>query len=75
MNLIETQQLTRRFGRTTAVQALDFNLPAGSLCALLGPNGAGKTTTLQLLLNLLAPTAGGARVLGVDVRLAGAARG
>ncbi len=71
MNLIETQQLTRRFGRTTAVQALDFNLPAGSLCALLGPNGAGKTTTLQLLLNLLAPTAGGARVLGVDVRRLG----
>ena len=71
MNIIETHNLTRRFGRTEAVHGLDFSLPAGSLCALLGPNGAGKTTTLKLLMNLLAPTAGEARVLGTDSRKLG----
>jgi ABC-2 type transport system ATP-binding protein len=71
MNIIETHQLTRRFGRTEALHGLDFTVPAGSLCALLGPNGAGKTTTLKLLMNLLSPTAGEARVLGTDTRRLG----
>ncbi len=68
MNIIETHNLTRRFGRTEAVHALDLAVPAGSVFSLLGPNGAGKTTTIKLLMNLLRPTAGGARVLGVDAR-------
>jgi ABC-2 type transport system ATP-binding protein len=68
MNLIETHQLTRRFWRTEAVHELSFAVPAGGVCALLGPNGAGKTTTLRMLVNLLRPTAGHARVLGVDTR-------
>ena len=71
MNIIETHNLTRRFGRTEALHGLDFSVPAGSLCALLGPNGAGKTTTLKLLMNLLSPTAGEARVLGTDTRRLG----
>jgi ABC-2 type transport system ATP-binding protein len=71
MNIIETHQLTRRFGRTEALHGLDFTVPAGSLCALLGPNGAGKTTTLKLLMNLLSPTAGEARVLGTSANLPG----
>ena len=66
MNIIETQQLTRRYGRTEAVHELDLAVPTGSVFALLGPNGAGKTTTLKVLMNLLRPTAGSARVLGVD---------
>ncbi len=66
MNVIETHDLTRRFGATEAVHALNLTVPAGSICALLGPNGAGKTTTLKLLMNLLRPTAGRAEVLGVD---------
>lgn len=66
MNLIETRQLSRRFGRTEAVHDLDLVVPAGTVCALLGPNGAGKTTTIKLLLNLLHPTRGTASVLGVD---------
>lgn len=65
MNLIETDRLTRRFWRTEAVSDLTFSVPAGSVTALLGPNGAGKTTTLKVLLNLLRPTGGVARVLGV----------
>lgn len=71
MNIIETHNLTRRFGRTEAVHGLNLAVPAGSICALLGANGAGKTTTLKLLMNLIRPTAGEARVLGVDTRRLG----
>jgi ABC-2 type transport system ATP-binding protein len=68
MNPIEIRQLTRRYGRLEAVHDLSLDVPGGSICALLGPNGAGKTTTLKVLLNLLPPTRGEARVLGVDSR-------
>ena len=71
MNIIETHNLTRRFGRTEAVHALDLTVPAGSVFALLGPNGAGKSTTIKVLMNLLRPTAGTAQVLGVDSRRLG----
>ncbi|MBI3884893.1 MAG: ABC transporter ATP-binding protein [Opitutae bacterium] len=71
MNIIETHQLTRRYGRTEAVQELTLAVPEGSVTALLGPNGAGKTTTIKLLMNLLVPSAGSARVLGVDSRRLG----
>lgn len=69
-NAIETTGLTRRFGGLEAVHDLTLEVPVGSVTALLGANGAGKTTTIKLLMNLLRPTAGAARVLGVDsVRL------
>jgi ABC-2 type transport system ATP-binding protein len=55
---IETHALTRRFGKTTAVDDLNLNVPAGSLFGLIGPNGAGKTTTLRMLAGLLQPTSG-----------------
>jgi ABC-2 type transport system ATP-binding protein len=71
MNIIETQGLSRRFGRMEAVHELTFAVAAGSVCALLGSNGAGKTTTLKVLMNLLPPTSGSARVLGVDSRKLG----
>jgi ABC-2 type transport system ATP-binding protein len=71
MNIIETQKLTRRYGRTEAVHELNLAVPEGSVFARLGPNGAGKTTTLKMLMNLLPPTAGSARVLGVDSRRLG----
>jgi len=71
MNIIETENLTRRFGKAEAVAGLDLAVPQGSICALLGPNGAGKSTTIKLLMNLLQPTAGSARVLGVDSRKLG----
>src|SRR4051812_16429068 len=66
MNIIETTNLTRRFGRNEAVHDLNFAVPTGSVTALLGANGAGKTTTIKLLMNLLSATSGSARVLGVD---------
>jgi ABC-2 type transport system ATP-binding protein len=68
---IETFDLTRRFGRTEAVNGLSLQVPAGSIFALLGPNGAGKTTTLKLLMNLVRATRGRATVLGVDSRRLG----
>lgn len=74
MNIIETQNLSRSFRGNQALSGLDLSLPAGRVAALLGPNGAGKTTTIKLLMNLLAPTAGGAQVLGVDSRRLGPAQ-
>jgi ABC-2 type transport system ATP-binding protein len=63
---IETNALTRAFGGHVAVDGLTLRVPAGSVFGLLGPNGAGKTTTIRLLLGLLEPTTGSARVLGFD---------
>lgn len=71
MNIIETDRLTRRFRATEAVHELTMAVPAGSVFALLGSNGAGKTTTLKMLVNLLLPTAGTARVIGLDSRRLG----
>ena len=71
MNIIETTDLTRRFGKMEAVHGLTFAVPQGSVCALLGPNGAGKSTTIKMLMNLIEPTSGSARVLGVDSRKLG----
>ncbi len=68
MNVIETQNLTRKFGPKEAVAGLDLSVESGSIYALLGPNGAGKTTTLKTLMNILTPSSGKAKVLGVDSR-------
>ena len=65
---IETHALTRRFGPTDAVNGLTMQVPEGGIFALIGPNGAGKTTTIKMLMNLLRPSSGAARVLGVDAR-------
>ena len=63
---IAIEGLTHRFGRLTAVDDLQLEVPAGTVCGFLGRNGAGKTTTIQILMNLLQPTAGRAEVLGLD---------
>ncbi len=65
--MIETHQLTRRFGSRTAVEALSFTVPKGSIVGFLGPNGAGKSTTLKMLSGFLPPTSGTARIGGLDV--------
>jgi ABC-2 type transport system ATP-binding protein len=67
MALIETQQLTKRYNGLPALEDVTVEIPEGSV-GLLGENGAGKTTFIKLLLGLLRPTAGTARVLGLDVR-------
>src|SRR5271165_6399885 len=63
---IRTEQLTRRFGPLTAVDAVDLRVQAGQFFGFLGPNGAGKSTTIKMLTGLLAPTAGRMELLGLD---------
>jgi ABC-2 type transport system ATP-binding protein len=58
--------LTKRYGRTLALDGLDLAIPAGEVYGYLGPNGAGKTTTIRLVLGLQRPTAGSAAVFGLD---------
>ncbi len=64
--IIETKGLTQVYGELKALNNLNLVVPEGSVFALLGPNGAGKTTALKAMMNLLAPTEGEVRVLGVD---------
>jgi ABC-2 type transport system ATP-binding protein len=64
--LIQTRGLTKRYGDILAVDRLDFEVREGEIFGLLGPNGAGKTTTILMLLGLSEPTAGRARVMGLD---------
>ncbi len=66
MLAIETTKLTKRYGRTVAVDALDLAVREGEVYGYLGPNGAGKTTTIRVLLGLHRPTSGDARLFGVD---------
>lgn len=65
---IHTEQLTKRFGRITAVDCVNLDVPEGALYALVGQNGAGKTTTIKVLMNLIPATQGSAAVLGADSR-------
>ena len=75
MNILETNQLTRRFGSLMAVDSINIAVQEGEIFGLLGPNGAGKTTTLKMLTTLLPPTRGTATVAGFDiVRQAGRVR-
>src|SRR5690606_20133408 len=64
---IEVRELTRRFGRFTAVDAVTFEIRRGEIFGFLGANGAGKTTAIRMLTGLLQPTSGDARVDGLDV--------
>ncbi|HUK37546.1 MAG TPA: ATP-binding cassette domain-containing protein [Methanomicrobiales archaeon] len=64
---IAVEGLTREFPGLTAVDAVSFAVERGELFALLGPNGAGKTTIINMLITLLPPTSGRARVAGFDV--------
>ncbi|MFJ3392663.1 ABC transporter ATP-binding protein [Leifsonia aquatica] len=61
---IATSGLTKRFRSRAVVDGLDLEVPHGSVFGFLGPNGSGKTTTIRMLLGLVAPSAGEARVLG-----------
>ncbi|GIH75702.1 ABC transporter ATP-binding protein [Planobispora longispora] len=62
--MIELRQLTKRYGRVTAVDDLSFDVRPGVVTGFLGPNGAGKTTTMRMILGLDAPTSGAATIRG-----------
>lgn len=66
--IIETENLTRRFGTFTAVDHVTFQVQRGEVFGFLGSNGSGKSTTIRMLCGLLAPTEGAARVAGLDIR-------
>ncbi|WP_084128752.1 ABC transporter ATP-binding protein [Demequina sp. NBRC 110055] len=65
---LEVDHLTKRFGDFTAVDDVSFALHPGEIFGFLGPNGAGKSTTIRTLLDLIRPTSGACRVLGMDSR-------
>jgi ABC-2 type transport system ATP-binding protein len=68
MAVVTIEGLTKRFGRVVAVDDLSFEVDQGTVVGFLGPNGAGKTTTLRMLLGLVAPTGGSARIDGRPYR-------
>jgi len=65
--VIEVQGLSKRYGRTVAVEDLNFSVQKGEILGFLGPNGAGKTTTMRILTGFLPPTVGKVTVAGYDV--------
>ncbi len=64
--VIETQGLSKRYGKVVAVEDLNLRIEAGEVYGLLGPNGSGKTTTILMMLGLTEPSGGTVRVLGLD---------
>lgn len=65
--MIDVRNLSKRYGRHTAVNQLSFEVGAGKIVGFLGPNGAGKTTTLRMLTGYLPPTSGSANIAGYDI--------
>jgi len=71
-SVIEIRGLTKTYGAgrkaTLALSQLDLTVKRGEIFGYLGPNGAGKTTTIRLLLDLIRPSAGSAKIFGLDIR-------
>jgi ABC-2 type transport system ATP-binding protein len=67
MYAVETKDLEKRYGKTSALKNLDFTINENEIMVLLGPNGSGKTTLLLILATVLKPTSGQAKVMGLDV--------
>jgi ABC-type multidrug transport system ATPase subunit len=66
MSILQASSLTRHYGGRRGIEAVDLSVREGSLFGFLGPNGAGKTTTIRVLLGLLSPSAGEAKIFGLD---------
>ncbi|MFO0904101.1 MAG: ABC transporter ATP-binding protein [Pirellulales bacterium] len=64
--VLETRELTKRFGEFTALDSLSITLERGQILGFIGPNGAGKTTAIKILVGLMRPTSGVARIAGAD---------
>jgi ABC-2 type transport system ATP-binding protein len=68
MNVVEIENITKTFGRVTAVNDLSLNVPRGSIYGFIGPNGSGKTTTLRMIMNIIYPDSGRIRIFGEEMR-------
>lgn len=68
MNAIQTDKLTKSYGKARGIVGLDLTVEQGEFFGFIGPNGAGKSTTIRTLLGLIAPTSGSASVLGMDIQ-------
>lgn len=66
--IVNTEGLTKSFGKEKAVVGLDMRIPKGEIYGFLGPNGAGKTTTIRMLLGLMKPTSGGIHIFQKDLK-------
>ena len=64
MNAVRLTGVTKTFGDHTAVDALDLEVPEGSVYGFIGPNGSGKTTTIRMILHIIHPDRGEIEVLG-----------
>src|SRR5438477_9393030 len=64
--VVETRELTKKYGRFVALDRLTLSVERGQILGFVGPNGAGKTTTIKILVGLARPTSGSARVAGAD---------
>ena len=67
MNIIETNRLTKTYGKSRGIDELELSVKEGDFFGFIGPNGAGKSTTIRTLLGLISPTKGSAKVLGHDI--------
>ena len=65
--IVQTNKLTKRFGKENAVSDVDMKIPKGEIYGFLGPNGAGKTTTIRMLLGLMKPTSGTIQIFQKDL--------
>jgi ABC-2 type transport system ATP-binding protein len=71
MSVIEVSKLTKYYGRSRGIVDVSFDVKEGEIFGFIGPNGAGKSTTIRLLLSLIHPTSGSAKVFGKDVLTSG----
>lgn len=68
MDIIYTSGLTKYYGKVRGIENLNLKIRKGEIFGFLGPNGAGKTTTIRILVDLIRPTRGSARIFGLDVQ-------
>ena len=71
MSIIEVSKLTKNYGKSRGIVDVSFGVEEGEIFGFIGPNGAGKSTTIRLLLSLIHPTSGSAKVFGKDVTILG----
>jgi len=65
--VIQTNDLTKTYGRDRGIEKINLRVEEGEIFGFIGPNGAGKSTTIRVLLNLLFPTSGNAKIMGLDI--------